>query len=237
MNQIITQHGWCLNAKMWLNLKAKFKSENYSWQDNERGYFYDSYRDSQWGKSDTNNNFKMVICHSLGTRLINRDTLSKASHAVLINSFFNFIPKDNKKNFIIRALKKMEKKIKRGELEGLIKEFITRSYLPNKFEDNMKELLKIPSKDINSAILLNDFNKLYFEEKDYNFFSKDCKILIIKSNNDLILEDNSIKDLIVVLNQIQNNNPKVIEIEGQGHIIKGLDIFTFIKEWINEKYE
>ena len=109
--------------------------------------------------------------------------------------------------------------------------------MPNKFEDNMKELLKIPSKDINSAILLNDFNKLYFEEKDYNFFSKDCKILIIKSNNDLILEDNSIKDLIVVLNQIQNNNPKVIEIEGQGHIIKGLDIFTFIKEWINEKYE
>ena len=65
MNQIITQHGWCLNAKMWLNLKAKFKSENYSWQDNERGYFYDSYRDSQWGKSDTNNNFKMVICLSL----------------------------------------------------------------------------------------------------------------------------------------------------------------------------
>ena len=235
MKQIITQHGWSLNKNMWLNLKHKFKSENFYWQDNERGYFYDSYKDSEWIQSNNLDNLKMVICHSLGTKLINRDILRKASHAVLVNSFFNFIPKNNRRNLIIRTLKKMEQKIQGEDLNELIKEFITRSYMPNKLEDHMKDILKLANIDINSNILLEDFNKLYLEEEDYNFFSKDCKILILKSNNDLILEDNSITDLIDILNQIQNKNPKIIEIEGQGHILKDLNIFILIKKWLNEK--
>ena len=237
MKQIITQHGWCLNANMWLNLKNKFKSENFSWQDNERGYFFDANKDSEWIKNDVIDNPKMVICHSLGTKLINRDILRKASHAVLINSFFNFIPKNDRRNLIIRTLKRMEQKIKRRELNQLIEEFITRSFLPNKLEDRMKYLLNMTNKDINSNILLSDFKKLYLDEKDYNFFSKDCKILIIKSNNDLILEENSITDLIGMLNKIQNKNPKIMEIEGQGHIIRDLNLFKYIKKWLNEEYE
>ena len=237
MKQIITQHGWCLNANMWLNLKNKFKSENFSWQDNERGYFFDAHKDSEWIKNDAIDNPKMVICHSLGTKLMNRDILRKASHAVLINSFFNFIPKNDRRNLIIRTLKRMEQKMKRRELNQLIEEFITRSFLPNKLEDHMKYLLNMTNKDINSNILLSDFKKLYIDETDYNFFSKDCKILIIKSNNDLILEENSITDLISVLNKIQNKNPKIMEIEGQGHIIRDLNIFKYIKKWLNEEYE
>jgi len=237
MKQIITQHGWCLNANMWLNLKNKFKSENFVWHDNERGYFYDEYKDAEWIKSNSIDEIKMVISHSLGTKLINREILRKASHAVLINSFFNFLPKNNRRNLIIRTLKKMEKKMHGRDINELIKEFLTRSFMPNKLENNMKDLIKMTNKDINSDILLDDFKQLYLEEKDYNFFSKDCKILIIKSSNDLILEDNSIKDLINILNQIQNKNPEIIEIKGQGHIIKDLNIFKYIKKWLNEEYE
>ena len=48
MKQIITQHGWCLNSSMWKNLKDKFKSENFYWQDNERGYYCKDFKDSKW---------------------------------------------------------------------------------------------------------------------------------------------------------------------------------------------
>ena len=111
MNQIITQHGWCLNSNMWLNVKKKFKADNLLWQDNERGYFYSKSKKAGWIENNNINNFRMVISHSLGTQLINPNILNKASHAVLINSFFNFIPNNNRRNFTIRASRKMEKKL------------------------------------------------------------------------------------------------------------------------------
>ena len=233
MNQIITQHGWCLNSNMWINLKDKFQSKNFYWQDNDRGYYYGKFRDSKWKENNKSNNFKMIICHSLGTRLLKKDVLGKASHAVLINSFFNFIPKTNRRNLIIRTLKKMEKKINKKEFESLIKEFITRAFLPNKLENNYQKFLEMDKKFINSKILLDDFKKLYLEVNDYNFFSKDCKILIIKSKDDLILEENSIENLISSLNHSQNKNPEVIEIKGQGHIVEEFKIFNIIKNWLN----
>ena len=231
MKQIITQHGWCLNSNMWRNLREEFKTDDLYWQDNERGYFHNIYKDSEWIE-DNNFDIKMIISHSLGTRLIKRNILSRASHAVLINSFFNFIPANNRRNFIIRSLKKMEKKFNPKELKLLIKDFITRSFLPNELEVDFQELLKINNEDINSSLLYSDFKKLYDEDEDYNLFSKDCEILVIKSSNDLILEDNSIKHLIKVLNTIQNKTPKVEEIDGHGHIVKGSEIFNIIKKWL-----
>jgi len=232
MKQIITQHGWCLNSNMWRNLREEFKPDDLYWQDNERGYFQNIYKDSEWIE-DNNFDIKMIISHSLGTRLIKRNILSRASHAVLINSFFNFIPANNRRNFIIRSLKKMEKKFNPKELKLLIKDFITRSFLPNDLEVDFQELLKINNEDINSSLLYSDFKKLYDEDEDYNLFSKDCEILVIKSSNDLILEDNSIQHLIKVLNAIQKKTPKVVEIDGHGHIVKGFEIFNIIKKWLN----
>ena len=234
MNQIITQHGWCLNANMWQNLKIKFKEDNFLWQDNERGYFYAKYKDSKWiQNSTTHNNIQMVICHSLGTKLINPKVLRKASHAVLINSFFDFIPKNNRRELIIRTLKKMEKKINPKEIQSLIKEFITNAFLPNPIEDNLQEIFKSKYKEINLKILLDDFQKLYLENRGYKLFSEDCEILILKSNNDSILEENSISNLIRILNQIQNQKPKVIQLDKQGHLIIGNQIFHNIKKWLN----
>ncbi|MBK17141.1 MAG: hypothetical protein CMK49_03890 [Prochlorococcus sp. SP3034] len=233
MNQIITQHGWCLNSNMWLNLKNKLKKDNLLWQDNERGYFYSKSKNPEWIENNNKNNFRMVICHSLGTQLINPNILNKASHAVLINSFFNFIPNNNRRNFTIRVLRKMEKRINSKEIEFLIKEFLFSAFLPNPIEDYLKDMLKIKNKEINLNLLLNDFKRLYCENLDYRLFSKDCEILIIKSNNDSILEENSIINLISILNKIQNKKPKVVELDQQGHLIIGNEILNIIKEWIN----
>ena len=233
MKEIITQHGWCLNANMWINLKNEFIKKNFSWQDNERGYFYGEYKDSKWKENSIENNLKIVICHSLGTQLINKNVLKKASHAVLINSFFNFIPTNNRRDLIIRTLNKMERKIKTKELEYLIKEFIERSFLPNKLESNYEELFEINNTGVNSNFLLNDFKKLYIEEQSFDFFSKDCKMLIIKSTQDLILEANSIDNLIRFLNKVQSKKPKVIEISKQGHIVTESVICKIIKKWLD----
>ena len=162
MNQIITQHGWCLNSNMWLNFKKQF-GDNFIWQDNERGYFLDKRRSSQWIDNRNKNDNRIVICHSLGTQLIDPNILKSATHAVLINSFFNFIPNDNRKKLIMKQLKRMEEKIKTDEVELLIKEFIRRSFFPNPIDDSLNSIYNVKSKDINAMMLLNDFKKLYIK--------------------------------------------------------------------------
>jgi len=53
----------------------------------------------------------MTLCHSYGFHLMQKKIIEEAIHVVLINSFNNFLPVSNKRNFILRSLKRMETKI------------------------------------------------------------------------------------------------------------------------------
>ena len=111
MNQIISQHGWGLDQSIWDKLKEEFIRQNWAWQDNDRGYYSDSCVKVKWIKSDSDKNKKVALCHSLGIHLIGKEILKEASHIILINSFFNFIPSNNESNITMRTLRRMEKKI------------------------------------------------------------------------------------------------------------------------------
>jgi len=66
--------------------------------------------------------------------------LKEATHIVLINSFNNFLPLSNKRNFILRSLKRMEKKIIKDEPKDMLKEFIYRSFMPNHMNYSFKNI-------------------------------------------------------------------------------------------------
>ncbi len=232
MNQIISQHGWCLDSTMWLDLKIKFLKNNWYWFDNERGYFNGKNQNPSWLKINSKNHIRLVISHSLGIHLIKPKVLSKATHAVLINSFYSFLPKNNRRRFILKTLKRMEKKITLKDIEVLVREFISKSFLPNSVDKNFQKFLNYETKNINLKLLLDDFKKLYIENKSEKIFSKDCKILLIESGNDEIVDENSFENLKEILNQSQNEKPKVIKIDNQGHLIKGLAIDELIEEWL-----
>jgi len=129
MKQIITQHGWGLNKHFWDDYKVDFLNNNWHWQDNERGYFSTSNYQAKWIKSDCKKEIRMSLCHSYGFHLMPKKILEEATHIVLINSFNNFLPLSNKRNFILRSLKRMETKIKKeGKSE-------TTSKKPNKIKE------------------------------------------------------------------------------------------------------
>ena len=107
MKQIITQHGWGLNKYFWDDYKVDFLNNNWHWQDNERGYFSTNNYQAKWIKSESKKEIRMTLCHSFGFHLIQKKILKEATHIVLINSFNNFLPLSNKRNFILRSLKRM----------------------------------------------------------------------------------------------------------------------------------
>ena len=232
MNQIISQHGWGLDQSMWNKVKEEFIRQNWIWQDNNRGYYSDPHVKVNWIKDDSENNKKVVICHSLGIHLIGKEILREASHIVLINSFYNFIPSNNERKITMKTLLRMEKKINSGEVRFMLEEFISRSFMPNQVDIKFKSIFNLKSKQINLKNLLKDFQKLYLQKSTFSLFSKNTNILVIKSKNDLILKDYASDEFVYLLNNSQINKPKLVQIEGQGHLIDNSCIVKILKDWL-----
>ena len=179
----------------------------------------------------------MVVCHSLGFHLIQRNLLDEASHIVLINSFNNFLPLNKKRNLIYRSLKRMEKKIISFEAEVMLKEFIRRSFSPNNMNINFQNVFIKNLEGLNNKLLLNDLKKLYADKKSLKSFEKNCNVIVINSKKDLILDQDSSKNFVKLLNKTLTKKPIVIELSNQGHCLTNLNFHQIIKRALDNKYE
>ena len=233
MNQVITQHGWGLDQNFWDSYKVEFQQNGWHWQNNERGYFSKNVNQSKWIKNDLNDQIKMVLCHSLGSHLIQGDLLNEASHVVFINSFNNFLPSNKQRNLIYRSLKRMEKKIISFEAEDMLKEFMRRSFLPNTMTVNFQNIFNKKLGNLNNNLLLNDFKKLYTEENSLNSFEKNCNVIVINSKNDLILDQDSSNNFIQLLSKGLTKKLTVIELSNQGHCLTNLNFYQIIKRTLD----
>ena len=233
MKQIITQHGWGLDQSFWKIYKNEFQKNNWYWQDNERGYFSKNRHQSKWIKNNSANKIKMLLCHSLGFNLIQKNLLPEASHIVLINSFINFLPLSNRRNLILRSLKRMEKKIKKCETKDMLKEFINRSFMPNIVNIDYQEILYKNLETLNTTLLLKDLKKLYTEIHFPELFNKDCNTLLIHSENDLILDKDSSNNFIKSLNKRLTKKPTLIKLANQGHCLTNLNLYKIINSYLD----
>jgi len=234
MKQIITQHGWGLNKYFWDDYKVDFLSNNWHWQDNERGYFSTNYYQAKWIKSDSNKQIRMTLCHSYGFHLIQKKILEEATHIVLINSFNNFLPVSFKRNFILRSLKRMETKIINNETKEMLKEFIYRSFMPNDINNSFKKIFYKSFDSVNKNLLLSDLKELYIDRDFPVFFKKDCKIIFIKSESDLILDNESNNNFLDFLNKTLDRKPIFIKLANQGHCLNNLNLYEILLNTFND---
>ena len=233
MNQIISQHGWAFDSSLWKELKKIYIEKNWIWQDNERGYFNKTLVSPKWINNNSVYKKNVLIIHSLGIHLIDKNTLINASHAIFINSFYNFIPENEDRKLVIRTLKRMKKKINNKEIRLMLNEFYKNSFWPNEINFNYKKTISSTFDNTNISYLKSDFKKLCITNKPPLLVSKDCNVLIIKSVNDQILNDHSSKRFIELMRNTQTKKPIILEIENQGHIINNYKIFNLIDNWIN----
>ena len=233
MNQIITQHGWAFDSSLWKELKKIYIENNWIWQDNERGYFNKTFASPKWINNNSYKRKNIIIIHSLGIHLIDKNILINASHAIFINSFYQFIPNNKDRKLIIRSLERMKKKLNNQEIKLMLNEFYKNSFFPNEINLNFQKTISSKFDNANISHLKSDFNKLSIENKPPLLVSKDCNVLIIKSISDRILNDDSSTSFIELMNKTQTKKPMILEIENQGHIINNYKIFNLIDNWIN----
>ena len=233
MKQVITQHGWGFDQSIWDGYKSEFNRNKWLWQDNERGYFSNKPHQSKWIKNNSTNNIKLCLCHSLGFHLIKKSLLKEASHIIFINSFNNFLPSSSKRNMILNSLKSMERKIIQSQTKDMLRKFIDRSFMPNIVNSDLQNKLNQNIKNINNALLLNDLKKLYVNRNLPDVFNKNCKVVFIQSENDLIVDKESINDFVELLKKKKNLNTTLIKISNQGHCLSNFNLFEIINNNLN----
>ena len=233
MKEIIAIHGWAGDSHQWLNWKKIFKSCDWEWQTSERGYKDLSPHTPKWNNNSNQVELKRVaICHSLGSHLIDKEVLHSATHVVLINSFSRFIPNGKENRPIQLALNKMMNAINTPNEAAMLRKFHIKAYKPNYIDVKSTELNLLHLSDLGRLRLKNDLILLMNSDSlpiGLNTFSK---VLIINSEQDHILANQTKVNLVEDLINHLEAAPKIINLQDEGHSITKIKNIKKIKHWL-----
>ncbi len=237
MKEIIAMHGWAGDSSQWSNWKEIFQRHNWKWQTAERGYKEKSPHTPTWNNDNRNNDFKRVaLCHSLGSHLIDNEVLYLAHYVILINSFSRFIPNGKKSRSISIALKKMMDSINTPDEYSMLRKFHLKAYKPNfiNLESHQSKFLKIS--DSGRVKLKHDLKVLINTNSLPIGLNSYAKVLIINSQDDFILAQETKQQLYEDLINFLKSPPTVINLEKEGHSLSKLESIKKIKQWLEFDY-
>jgi len=135
----------------------------------------------------------------------------------------------------LRSLKRMETKIIKDESKDMLKEFIYRSFMPNHINNSFKNIFYKSLESLNKTLLLGDLKQLYINRDIPLFLRKDCKIIFIKSENELILDNESNNNFLDSLNKILDRNPILIKLAQQGHCLNNQNLYEILLNTLNDE--
>jgi len=128
----------------------------------------------------------------------------------------------------------METKIIKDEPKDMLKEFIYRSFMPNDINNSFKNIFYKSLESLNKTLLLDDLKLLYINRDFPEFLRKDCKIIFIKSENDLILDNESNNNFLDSLNKTLDRKPILIKLAQQGHCLNNLNLYEIVLDTLND---
>lgn len=106
--------------------------------------------------------------------------------------------------------------------------------MPNDINNNFKNIFYKSLESLNKTLLLNDLRELYIDRDFPVFLKKDCKIIFIKSENDLILENESNNNFLDFLNKTLSSKPILIKLAQQGHCLNNLNLYEILINTLND---
>ena len=233
MKEIIAMHGWAGDSHQWSNWEKILKSSDWEWQTAERGYKDISSHTPKWNHNSNQVELKRVaICHSLGSHLIDKEVLHSATHVVLINSFSRFIPIRKENRPIKLALNKMMNAINTPSEAAMLRKFHIKAYKPNYIDIKSSESNLLQISDSGRLRLKNDLKLLM----NSNFLpiglSNSAKVLIVNSEQDYILANQTKEKLAEDLINFLEAAPKIINLKDEGHSITKIKNIKKVKHWL-----
>ena len=233
MKEIIAMHGWAGDSNQWSNWIKIFQCSGWKWQTAERGYKEISPYTPKWYNNLNQTELKrVVICHSLGLHLIEKEVLGKATHVVLINSFSRFIPSSKEKRSIKMALNRMLNAINTPNEATMLRKFYIKAYKPNyiNVESNEENLLHLS--DSGRLRLKIDLKLLINSDSLPASLNTNAKVLVINSQEDYILANKTKEKLAEDLSNYLKAEPTIFNLQEEGHSISKIKHIKKIKHWL-----
>ena len=106
--------------------------------------------------------------------------------------------------------------------------------MPNEINNSFKNILYKSLDSSNKNLLLSDLKELYINRDFPVFLRKDCKIIFIKSENDLILDNESNNNFLYSLNKTLERKPILIKLAQQGHCLNNLNLYEILRNTLND---
>ncbi len=233
MKEIIAMHGWAGNSHQWTNWERIFTSCDWEWQTSERGYKDISPHTPKWNHNTNQVELKRVaICHSLGSHLIDKEVLDSATHVVLLNSFSRFIPTSKENRPIKLALNRMMNAINTPNEADMLRKFHIKAYKPNHISVQPSESNLLHISDSGRLRLKNDLKLLMNSNSLPNGINNSAKVLIVNSEQDYILANETKEKLAEDLINHLDAVPKIINLQDEGHSITKIKNIKKVKHWL-----
>tara|TARA_B100000579_G_scaffold143041_1_gene116112 strand:+ start:354 stop:1082 length:729 start_codon:yes stop_codon:yes gene_type:complete len=233
MKEIIAMHGWAGDSKQWSAWINLFQYCGWEWKAIERGYKDISPNTPKWNNDINQIGLKKVaICHSLGSHLIDKRILYSATHVVLINSFSRFIPSGKENRYVTMALKRMMSAINTPNELSMLRKFYIKAYKPNDINLKSPESNNLYISDSGRLRLKNDLKLLINSESLPTGLNTDAKVLVINSEKDQILANQTKEKLVKDLINFLKTKPTIINIQEEGHLISKIKNIKKIKQWL-----
>ena len=106
--------------------------------------------------------------------------------------------------------------------------------MPNQMNNSFKNIFYKSLESLNKTLLLSDLKELYINRDFPGFLRKDCKIIFIKSENDLILDNESNNNFLDSLNKTLERKPILIKLAQQGHCLNNLNLYEILLNTFND---
>ena len=233
MKEIIAMHGWAGDSNQWSNWEKIFKCCEWEWQATERGYKDISPHTPKWNHNSNKIKLKrVVICHSLGLHLIDKQVLRSATHVILINSFSRFIPSGKENRSIRMALNRMMNTINTQNEPSMLMKFHIKAHKPNAIDLESIESTLLHISNFGRLRLKNDLNLLMNSDSLPTGLNSQAKVLVINSRKDYILANQTKEKLNEDLTNYLEVEPSIINFQDEGHSISKIKNIKKIKHWL-----
>ncbi len=235
MKEVIAMHGWSGDSNTWKMWAELFQNNGWIWQSVERGYGDIPPFHPIWKDLSTKNCFqrRVVVAHSLGSHLIKKDVLEKATDVVLLCSFSRFIPLGNDSRFVKAALRGMQQQLGTVKEATMLNNFLKKACHPS-------PISSVPPGPITKGLscegrkkLQADLELLIKTHKIPNGLPAQSRVLIVQGEKDSIIVPSTSSALKKDLNKYLNDAPTHWNIPEAGHLLLVPGLINRIRDWLN----
>ena len=164
--------------------------------------------------------------------MIDKEVLHSATHVVLINSFSRFIPTGKENRPIKLALNRMMNAINSPNESTMLKKFQIKAYKPNCIDVKSSKSNLLHMSDSGRLRLKNDLKLLINSDSLPIGLNNSAKVLIVNSEQDYILANQTKEKLAEDLINHLEAVPKIINLQHEGHSITKIKNIKKIKHWL-----